>query len=80
MKSCGERSGGDVVRRLLEMLWEMLWDALVGCFASGNEVAWGGFPPPARRPKELYNKTSSGVSITPDRPKVIVVVVVVVVV
>ena len=28
MKSCGARSGGDVVRRLLGTLWEMLRDAL----------------------------------------------------
>ena len=34
LKSCGERSGGEVARRLLEMLW----DALVGCFWSRNEV------------------------------------------
>ena len=28
MKSCGARSSGDVVRRLLGTLWEMLRDAL----------------------------------------------------
>ena len=90
MKSCGARSGGDVVRRLLGTLWEMLWDALamrtkwlgetfVRAFVGAMDrlfglfVRWfvGSFVRPlvrsfdgsfVRASKELYKKTSSGVS------------------
>ena len=66
---------GDVVEDVAGCFGGMLWK----CERSGL----GGLPtarPPARRRKQLYNKTFSGVSITPDRPKVIVVVAAVVVV
>ena len=82
MKTCGARSGGDVVRRLLEALWEMLRDALavgtkwlgetfVRAFVGAMVRLFGSFVrwfvrwfgrPFVRASKELYKKTSSGVS------------------
>ena len=71
MKSCGARSSGDVVRRLLGTLWEMLSDALaVGAKWFGKSFGrWfdgsfvratvGSFD---RASEELYKKNSSGVS------------------
>ena len=76
MKSCGARSSGDVVRRLLGTLWEMLSDALaVGAKWFGKVLVVGSMVRSFVRPlvrsfgrsfvrasKELYKKTSSGVS------------------
>ena len=78
MKSCGARSGGDVVRRLLGTLWEMLRDALAvgakwfgetfGRWFDGSFVRFiGSFVcwfgrSFVRASKKLYKKISSGVS------------------